>query len=832
MNPIKRGCLCVLAGLMATLGAHAQEDTAAIPAVTGAPVFLFNESMLDDEHDDAQYVSAALASANDVFTANAGYAFSAMRFRIRGYQNNYTQMSLNGVTLNDLERGVFSYSMLGGLNDVVRNSEDISGISAIDYGFGNVGGASNIIMRASQYTPGSRVSLAYTNRNYKTRATYTYSTGLLPSGWAFTAALGYRWADEGYIEGTFYNSLGYLAALEKVFNNRHSLSITSFGAPTQRGGQSANTQEVYNLRGTNYYNAYWGYQDGKKRNSRIVTNYEPVVLFNHLFTPDKDTKLNTGLALRASGYGSTALAYNNAPNPSPTYYRNLPSYQTTDAMKSLYTSIWQAGNPDDTQINWNDLYMANKLAKDDGQSARYILEERHNDQKQVVLSSVLNHRQSEHLKTAGGIEARYTKGLHYKTVADLLGADRFSDIDQYTENYSPINPNIQYNDLNSASTIKKKDDVFGYNYTLDVLNSNAWFQNNYSYNNWDYYYAAKVDYTRFQREGMMRNGRSPNNSYGRGQVHSFLTHTVKGGATWKPSGNHLVSANLLAATNPPLPNNAYISPRIKDDAVKGLGTEAVTHTDLNYTYNSRIIRGRVSVYYTRFADQVEIDNFYNDEMRTFVNSVLTGVDKVHKGLELGLSAKLTSELTATVLGSVGDFYYDSRPTATISVENGMQADVSRTIYLKNYKVSGTPQTAFNVELSYAHPAYWFFDLGASYYGNNYIDMTPIRRTAEILQFNANSYADYMAMAHKITDQEKYQGGIMVDASIGKSIRLDNGNLININLQVNNLLNNLKMKTGGYEQGRFDYVNYNVDKYPPYYYYAQGLNAFLMVAYRF
>ncbi len=177
MNPIKRGCLCVLAGLMATVGAHGQEDTTAIPAVTGAPVFLFNESMFDDEHDDAQYVSAALASANDVFAANAGFAFSAMRFRIRGYQNNYTQMSLNGITLNDLERGVFSYSMLGGLNDAVRNSEDVSAVSAIDYGFGNVGGASNIIMRASQYTPGSRVSLAYTNRNYKTRATYTYSTG-------------------------------------------------------------------------------------------------------------------------------------------------------------------------------------------------------------------------------------------------------------------------------------------------------------------------------------------------------------------------------------------------------------------------------------------------------------------------------------------------------------------------------------------------------------------------------------------------------------------------------------------------------------------------------
>jgi len=832
MNKTKRFSLSLFLGMASLSLLSAQEDTTQIAAVAGNPLYLFNESMIEDEESDGQHVSAIMASANDVFTSNAGYAFSAMRFRLRGYQNNYTQSSINGVTLNDLERGVFSYSMLGGLNDVVRNTEDVLGIAAVDYGYGEVGGSSNIIMRASQYSPGSKVSLAYTNRNYKTRGTYTFSTGLLPSGWAFTGALGYRWADEGYVEGTFYNSLGYMVALEKVFNGQHSLALTSFGAPTQRGGQSANVQEVYDLTGSTYYNAYWGYQNGKKRNSRIVTDYEPVVILTHIFTPDKLTKLTTGLATRASSYGSTALAYNNAPNPSPTYYRNLPSYQSTEEMADFYTQIWQSGDPAKTQINWDELYMANKLAKEEGQSARYILEERHNDQREIILNSTINRRNGDYLKTSGGIEARYTRGLHYKTIADMLGAEVFSDVDQYTENYSPLNPEIMYNDLNSSSTSKVKDDVFGYNYNIDVYNAGAWFQNNHSYDEWDYFYGARIEYTSFQRNGLMRNGRAPDNSFGWGERHTFVNQSIKAGLTWKPSGNHLFSITGMYETNPPLPNNAYISPRIKDDAVNGLSSEDIAHADLSYRYNSRFLRGRITLFHTRFNDQIEIDNFYNDELRTFVNSVMTGVDKVHQGVEFGVTGKITSELSATFLGTIADYFYDSRPTCTISVENGMQDDITRTVYLKNFKVGGVPQTALNFELSYAHPKYWFFDLGASYYNRTYVDITPIRRTAEILEFTADSYEDYLALAQEITGQEKYQGGFMVDASIGKSIRLDNGNTLGFNLQFCNLLNNTNLRTGGYEQGRFDYDNYDVDKYPAYYYYAQGFNCYLLMSYRF
>jgi len=67
------------------------------------------------------------------------------------------------------------------------------------------------------------------------------------------------------IKGTFYNSLGYSLSLQKVFNDKHSINLTTWGAPTQRATNTAATQEAYDLAGTNLYNPSWGYLDGKKK---------------------------------------------------------------------------------------------------------------------------------------------------------------------------------------------------------------------------------------------------------------------------------------------------------------------------------------------------------------------------------------------------------------------------------------------------------------------------------------------------------------------------------------------------------------------------------------
>jgi hypothetical protein len=80
---------------------------------------------------------------------------------------------------------------------------------------------------------------------------------------------------------------------------------------------------------------------------------------------------------------------------------------------------------------------------------------------------------------------------------------------------------------------------------------------------------------------------------------------------------------------------------------------------------------------------------------------------------------------------------------------------------------------------------------------------------------------------------------MLDLSIGKYIRLRRGRSISINLSLNNVTNNRKLRTGGYEMNRDDYYNNSQHTQRAYsfsnnskYYYANAFNAFLNIGYRF
>ena len=55
--------------------------------------------------------------------------------------------------------------------------------------------------------------------------------------------------------------------------------------------------------------------------------------------------------------------------------------------------------------------------------------------------------------------------------------------------------------------------------------------------------------------------------------------------------------------------------------------------------------------------------------------------------------------------------------------------------------------------------------------------------------------------------------------------------INFTLSINNLLNNTKFRTNGFEQLRFDFEERNTQKFANKYFYNYGINAFLNVTFR-
>lgn len=811
-------------------------------------VGVVDEAMVDDDVEGAsQEISSKVILSNDVFLNKAAYQLSPMRFRARGYESPYEKKYINGISFNDQLRGVFNYSSIGALNDMTRNGDVVNYSAPSAFTYGSIGGAENINMRASGYTPGSKATLTYTNRNYYLRGMVTYSTGLMDNGWAFSASVGGRYSHEGAIDGTFYRNFSYALSAEKQWQGgKHSLSIVTFGSPVVRGQQSASYQQVYEYLDNYLYNPNWGYQDGKKRNAKVVKAFDPTLILSHIWKINDDMTLTTGLGTHYGRYGNTALNWYNAPDPRPDYYRQLPSYfkysvEGFDNQEGADRCelLWRRNDTSYTQVNWDRMYLTNALG--DG-AAQYMVEERRSDLFETTLNSTLNARLSDHHILIAGIEGRSTLSRQFKTVNDLLGASYVWDYDKYAEQDFYGDKLRKQNDLNRPDRKVYEGGIFGYNFDLNIFKAGGWIVDQYTSAKLDAYYGMKIDYTSFYRDGKMRNGRYPGDSYGKGSTYTFVDMAVKAGLTYKINGRHFLTANVSYGTEAPLPNYVYLSPRISDYTTTSVSKEdlksgRVFSADINYIFSLPSLTGRVSLFQTNFYDQMDRNSYFNGT--SYLNHVLYNMNKVHRGIELGATYKLDNHWSFDLAGTISEYYYSNNPMGVENYEADPEnEDKSSTVYMKNLHVGGMPQFAGTLGVRY-FINYWFLGANLNAFGRNYVDVSPSRRLAETYD-QVDPVADPVQYQYykETVAQERFGSACTVDLSIGKIFYLPHRQSINFNLSVNNVLNKTDVRTGGYEQGRVVTVKngkkslLNPKLLPNKYYYMQGINCFMNVSYRF
>lgn len=791
------------------------------------------QATISDDIDDKsnQNVNGLLHSGSDPFTNAASYNLSAGNFRIRGYDASYISVFINGLSMNDAENGRATYSEWGGLNNVTRNKVFSHGIDATNYSFGNIGGSTNIFVNAGNIRKQNNLSYAFSNRSYTHRLMYTYATGFNDKGWAYAISLSKRYAEEGYVKGTWYDAYSYFASAEKKWNDKHSTAITFFGSPYKRAMQGSATQECYDLIGSNYYNPNWGYQDGIKRNAKVRNVHQPLGLIYDKYQINEQLILTTTIGYQFGRYGTTALNWYNANDPRPDYYRYLPSYQAldptqTDPYPYTFTTQYWTSSPSVYQINWNNLYQMNYLANANGESARYIVEEQRKDNNQALYNAYLTYNLNDNTTISGGLNGIFGKTHYFKTVNDLLGADYWLDVDQFAERDFPSNPNMLENDLNNPGKKVKEGDIFGYNYNIHYNNHNAWLLFSQKLNKIDFYIQAQGSSTSFWRYGYMKNGRYPDNSYGKGSVNSFIHYAIKSGTTYKITGRHFLIANVAYLTNPPLSENAFINARTSDRIGKNLSQENILSGDASYFFRGVHATFKVTIYQTYFNNQTDVRSYYDDSYQTFVNILLQGINKVHQGTELGTEIKINSEFTLTGAYNIGNYVYTSNPQAILSYDNGSKPDTIETIYQKYFYVPGF-QNAGSIGLKYRNAKYWFASINFNIFDKYYIEFAPSRRTTNAIA----NLGPGDPLIKILTEQQKLKGGYTLDLSIGKSWKIGN-NYFGINANINNVLDKKDLITGGYEQMRYDNVTHNINKFPPKYFYSYGRTYFIMLTFRF
>jgi len=774
---------------------------------------------LGDDNSGSENTSGLLQASRDVYQQAAAFNWGQARFRIRGLDNEYGTTMINGIVMNKIYDGRPQWGNWGGLNDATRNQEFTTGSAPSDYTFGGILGTQEINTRASIYRRGSRISFSGTNTNYTGRVMGTHVSGMNTKGWAFVVSASRRWAKEGYFEGTDYSANSLFASVEKKINDKHSLNFTSIFAQNSRGKSSPNTDEVNDLMGIKY-NSYWGWQDGRRRNSRDKNIEEPINMLSHYWKISDKTNLNTNVAYQLGYVSNTRLDYQLANNPDPTYYRNLPSYFLNDP-DNYFTVNGITTNPDadnarnyflaNSQIDWNAMYIANQNSSFPGRSL-YALYEDRNDDKQFSANSVLFSSLADNITLNAGASFKKLKSHNYQKMLDLLGGAYFADIDPF------YTGDASQSDLNNPNRQIVEGDKYGYSYNLLANVIDGFTQFKFRYKTADFYLAQTYSRSEYQREGLYRNGIYANNSYGKSEKITFENFGFKGGLTYKITGQHLLDFNGAYMSKAPGMRNVFANARINNNVTPNISSERISSLDASYIIRMPKLKMRLTGFISKIQNATELSFFYGEGLfdteevgvgneDSFISEIITGMDKKQIGGEFGLEYQMTSTIKLTGSASYGQYTYDNNPN--LKINDDAQASLTNTnpvtdfgqVYLEKYRLPGMPQQAYSVGIEYRDPHFWWIGANANYLADAYLDVSNVFRTENfVVESNGIGYEGATPEnVREILKQEKFDPVSLINLTGGKSWKIKN-TTFGFFASINNVLDTT-YKTGGFEQSR-------------------------------
>lgn len=789
----------------------------------------------DDESSNSSSngVASLLNSSRDIFAFNAFMAWSQGGFRSRGFNGQEQTLFINGIPMDNILRGnQLNFQDYVGLNDVLRSRNNYYGIKAIPFTFGELTNNTDVDAEAINQRKGLRVSQLLSNRNFTSRTAITYSTGLLKNNFAFSGSVAFRGAKEGYILGTGMQQLSGYLSISKKFSQKLISSLSMMYVDNLRSTSTAATKEFYQLAGTNYYNPNWGMYNGEKRSASIRRDNAPMITLSNEFKPSDNTTIFVSGAYQFGKRYSERLDWYNSLNPSPTYYRNQPSYYLDDPI--VYEQMTQniVNHPEVLQIDWQRLYDANASNWDSvptknisGKRASYWMNRETQKVSSMTLNTIVNHQLNNIVALNGGILLQRNQTQNYREVSDLMGADFIVNVNQFAQRANPTDPDAIQNDMNNPYEVVREGGTYGYNYHAKAMNIAAWAQSVMTWKSVDAFVALRVENTSYSREGLYRNGAYKNNSYGASPSKSFTNFSFKGGLTYKINGKNYLSLNAMRISQAPQFEQVFVLPRTTNIISDNTGSMTVNSGEITYNHRGATNKFYIAACYSLSQNETEVRNFYTELANSFGTMVTRGVDKKYIGLELAAESKIASTgLTAIGIANIGDYVYANRPTYNFYYDNSEQVSPYETVYFQNLHLATGPQIAGTLKLQYNSKQFWTASLALNYFDKIYVEPSPQRRTTEAI----DNVDPTSSLYSKILTQERLPSQMTVDAFFRKSFMLNKyiktlkkRMYLDINIQASNILDNKNFAYSGREQLRFDFRDNNPDKYPNRYYYMMG-----------
>ena len=589
-----------------------------------------------------------LKSTPSVYATKSSGGYGDGRVNLRGFDSNNIGVLINGMPVNDMENGRVYWSNWAGLSDVTRTMQVQRGLGASRLAISSVGGTINIITNSTEARKGGNVSYGIGNDGYNKKSA-TISTGLLENGWALTLS-GSRTVGDGYVRGAAFEGWSYFMNISKLVNENHSISLTAFGAP-QWHNQRFSNQRIQTYRNHpdgGRYNPDLGYRNGQLYTAAYNYYHKPKVSLNHFFTINPNTSLSTTLyASLASGGGRRT--YGNQ--------TNWARYHSSTGLPTDDTKLTPEGH-----IDWDWIMEQNKLSENGSQ---LMIANAVNSHDWYGLLSTFN-TDIDALKLTGGLDLRYYKGYHMYEIDDLLGGEYFLNTNNLNR---PTNTPLYKGDLVSYHDVGEVTwgGVFAQaEYVTDKYSgfvSGSFSTTGYRRNDFFKYYdesdekeARKQDLLQLLNQYLEDDDaanakiiRDELVAYQKQQTDwkSMLSYSFKGGFNYNINDQHNVFVNGGYFTRPPFFRFVFLSN--SNEYNPGVKHERVLSTEIGYGYRSALLAANLTLYRTSWLDKALTRRFAD------LTANITGLNALHKGVEVDFTTRPTKRLEIKGMFSFGDW---------------------------------------------------------------------------------------------------------------------------------------------------------------------------------
>ena len=722
-----------------------------------------------------------LNSTPGVYATKRGGAFGDSYINVRGFKQENIAVLINGMPVNDMENGKVYWSNWAGLTDVVSAMQVQRGLGSSPLPISSVGGTINIITKSTELTKGGKVAATVGNDGYL-KTVLNYNTGVMDGGHALSFVFS-RTGGDGVVDFTEFEAFSYFLGYGwKSDDDKNNIQFIVTGAPQyhqQRYYSYYNqaTLQQYVDHGI-YYNYTGGMYNGEGFNMRRNFYHKPIASVNW------ESKLNSKSTLSVTAYASVGrgggtgdlgrittggagsfghyfsgdLNYGSQPgryalrNPNTGYF----DFDKLAANNSGQPVTWYNGG---TNTNYIDsatgLYIVNDPHnRVDGKRRNGIIR-RASVNSHNWIGGLINFKTQvdDNFAYQVGADLRYYRGIHYRRLDNLIGADGYRDFDNVNYPNGFIAKKEYPSTMSNLwNVFKSTDDEEKIDYHNDGLVSwqGLFGQAEYVTDTYSVFVQGSVANQGFQRVDFFRYKVS--DPMHKSAKKNILGGTIKGGANFN-----------IDAKNNVYVNSGYYSKAPNFDAVfqdydnyvtpdSDLNNEKVLGIEAGYGYRSSDLTMNLNIYRTSWKDR-----FLSDYVR--INGVggianYTGVEQVHQGIEFDAFWKVSPLVNLEGMVTLGNYEYGSDVTDSNVTNNSGQSIGSATLFLDGEKVGTTAHTTarlnltvnpsdnfkFNLSLFHADdifgtintedfqdpedttmqlPSYELFDFGASYTLNNF-----------------------------------------------------------------------------------------------------------------